>query len=161
MKRVLALAAVVGSTLALSVVPAGAGESVAVMGATPNPATTEEQVVISNADDEDSTCEGGIVALFVENEDFETIFDDFIEPDGDGNWSQTLGPLPAGTYFAEADCDFLVQELGLTPTAQPFFAYADLEFSVTQAPPTTDTTPESSTSSSVAATEATRPTFTG
>jgi hypothetical protein len=160
MKRFAVLAAVLGLVLASSALPSGAGEPIAVMGATPNPATTEEEIVISNASDEDSTCEGGVVNLFVEDESSGTVFDDFVEPDGDGNWSQTLGPLPVGTYLAEADCDFGPNEpVGLTPTAEPFFAYADIEFSVVQAPPPTE--PTSSTTSSVAASDATRPTFTG
>ena len=141
---------------------ADAGQPSGAMQATPDGATTDDDVTISNQAGDDNTCEGGFVNLFVENEDFETVFDDVVEPDGDGNWEQNLGQLPAGDYLAEADCANLVEELdGLQPQAQPFFAYADLEFTVTQVEPTTTSTEAPTTSASTQPAAEVRPTFTG
>ncbi len=157
----------VGAFALVLVMPAAAGAGIrAEMQASPAPATTEDDVVISNVGNDDSTCQGGVVRLFVEDEAGEVeYFDDYVVPDASGNWSQSLGMLPAGDYLVEGDCESEIQISSIGPAAQPFFQYPDLVFTVVQAEPsttstsTTTTTAAPTTTATAAATAA--PRFTG
>jgi hypothetical protein len=164
MKRTVAAVFVAALVFAPGVAGAGAPAPLGQMEALPQPATTDDEVIISNADGAANTCEGGLVLLWVEDEDAERVFDEFVTPNPDGTWSQSLGMLPAGDYFAEADCGFLAEEAAVTPAAQPFFAYEDLEFTVTQAEPTTTLTSPTTTAApatTAAAAATATPRFTG
>jgi hypothetical protein len=144
---------------------AGAGNGpAALMQVDPAEPTTEDEVVISNQAGDSNTCTNGVVNLFVEEVGGDVVFDDVVVGDQGGEWSQSLGMLPAGDYLAEADCDFgPSEEQSIGPAADPFFAYVDLEFAVTQVEPTvtstTTTTAAPTTTAAAAATAA--PRFTG
>jgi hypothetical protein len=161
---------VVATVLALALLavngPAGAGNGpVGLMQVDPAAPTTADEVVISNQDGDSNTCTNGAVYLFVEQLDGPVVFDDLVVGDQGGEWSQSLGMLPAGDYLAEADCDFGESEdQAVGPAADPFFAYADLEFTVTQVEPTitsTTTTTVAPTTTAAAAAATAAPRFTG
>lgn len=160
-KLIVAVATAVAAVVAMP--PADAGILLSQIQATPDPATTDDVVAISNVAGEENTCEGGVVRLFVEGEGSEVVFDDQFTPSATGDWSQSLGQLPAGLYSAEADCVTPAEESSRLPTRQPFFNYELIEFTVTQAAPTTTMTEDSTTSTTTAAAAAaaTRPSFTG
>jgi hypothetical protein len=163
---------VVATVLALALLavngPAGAGNGpVGLMQVDPAAPTTADEVVISNQDGDSNTCTNGAVYLFVEQLDGPVVFDDLVVGDQGGEWSQSLGMLPAGDYLAEADCDFGESEdQAVGPAADPFFAYVDLEFTVTQvgtlptdSVPSTTTTAAPTTTAAAGATAT--PRFTG
>lgn len=141
---------------------AGAPLPPAQLNVTPNPATTDDPVVIGNQPGAANTCLDGEVTYLVMKSDGEgPVAYDTTQPDEDGNWAVTIDPIPvAGTFTVSAECTSDEDEgAPLEPAAFADFVYVDVELVVTQAE--VPTSSSSSTTSTAAQAVSTKPTFTG
>jgi hypothetical protein len=178
-RRVVA-AFVAGVSLLATPAVASAGAPLASnMVATPDPATTEDTITIANGPSEADTCEApfaeltstptGILLPVVYIDIFGPSGDGVLkteaEPDANGDWSVTVGPFDeAGTYTAEATCEWDELLKFATPARSADFSYEPLEFEVTQVAPTPTapaTTAAPTTTAAAAAAATAAPRFTG